>query len=288
MQLGELQHQIGRFTDRGVSVIALSVDEPMASLAMIRRLGLRFDLASDPDQAIVRAFHVQNPDTRELALHAVYIIDPNGKVFFRKVGRRRPVSAELIDAIDAWRGEYPRTDEKIAPRRRSAVAFPRNNYQTLLALSIVGPRPDTVPSEGLLGVQILIEQGRSDDALIAFRRLMDSASHAVEGELIDTATWLVRDIFLADTPAAIDAGKDLNRRLRRVSELETQMNTADSDDDRDALQQTLAGARARLSRARAEIDRHAAEWNLRYAKTTLRSFSEVARATARKTAASAP
>ena len=45
MQLGELQHQIERFERRGIAVVALSVDEPQASLAMIERLGLQAYLA---------------------------------------------------------------------------------------------------------------------------------------------------------------------------------------------------------------------------------------------------
>ena len=115
MQLGELQNQIARFERRQVNVVALSVDEPAASQAMVNRLGLSFPLGSDPEQQVIKAFRVQNPDTRELAIHAVYVVDEHGVVFYRKVGLRRPLSQELIDAIDAERGDYPRSDE--APAR---------------------------------------------------------------------------------------------------------------------------------------------------------------------------
>ena len=47
MQLGELQHQLARFERRQGDILALSVDEPEASLAMIDRLGLDFALALD-------------------------------------------------------------------------------------------------------------------------------------------------------------------------------------------------------------------------------------------------
>ena len=86
MQLGELQNQIERFARRDVTVIALSVDAPDDSLAMIERLGLTFTLGSDPDQNVVKAFRVQNPDTKELVLHAVYIVDPEGKVVLSQSG----------------------------------------------------------------------------------------------------------------------------------------------------------------------------------------------------------
>ena len=104
MQLGELQHQIARFQRRGVNVAALSVDKPRDSEAMVKRMGLTFALGSDADQAVIKAFRVQNPDTQELALHAVYIVDQQRRVFYRKVASRRPTSPELIDAIDAYRG----------------------------------------------------------------------------------------------------------------------------------------------------------------------------------------
>lgn len=143
MQLGELQHQISRFESRNVEVVAVSVDAPNESLAMIDRLGLSFALGADPDQALIQTFRVQNPDTQELAIHAVYLIAPDGEIFYRKVGRRRPVSAELIDAIDYFLGDYPRTDEALEPRQRIAVAYPRNDFRCsrpLAASQICRPR----------------------------------------------------------------------------------------------------------------------------------------------------
>ena len=92
MQLGELQHQLNRFQDREVSIVALSVDPAPESVAMVERLGLDFAVASDEEQRVIRQFRVQNPDTQELALHAVYIVDGRGEIYYRKVGLRRPVS----------------------------------------------------------------------------------------------------------------------------------------------------------------------------------------------------
>ena len=144
MQLGELQSQIERFQRREVTVIALSVDAPGDSLAMIERLGLSFALLSDPDQEVVQAFKVQNPKTKQLALHAVYIVDTDGKVFYRKVASRRPTSEELIDAIDAHRGVYPSTIDEAKPRTRSAVAYPKNNFQGLMELAAAEQLPGSV------------------------------------------------------------------------------------------------------------------------------------------------
>lgn len=278
MQLGELQSQFERFERRGVSIIALSIDPAKDSVAMIERLGLAFSLASDPNQRIIQMFGVQNPDTRELALHAVYIIDEQGKIFYRKVGRRRPTSTELIDAIDAFRGEYPQHD-KTEPRSGPLnVAYPQNNYQALLEISAVTELSATVNRPALDEVMALIEQRRSDDAVFAFRRLITLSTDADTQALFDTAAWMAREVYVGNQPAAITAGKELRKRLSRVNQLSTDLEQADSDNGKDELLHMLARARAGLSVTRADIQKQAAGWNLRYAKTMLRSYRELARA----------
>jgi hypothetical protein len=285
VQLGELQHQIERFERRGVSVIALSVDEPEASLAMIDRMGLSFPLGSDPDQRVIQAFRVQNPDTRELAIHAVYIVDGDGVIFYRKVGLRRPVSQELIDAIDAFRGEYPRTDEAVAAPEPIAVAWPRNNFQALLGVSAVDRLPAGIDPDGFGQVLALHEARRSDDALVAFKGLMTASTTAGEEALLDSAAWLMRQRFFAGNSRAIEVGQQLAWRLSRIRELERALDKAVGADEKDELLHTLARARAGLTVTRTEIDNHADEWNLRYVKTSLRSYREVVRAELRMRAA---
>ena len=66
--------------------------------------------------------------------------------------------------------------------------------------------------------------------------------------------------------------------MRLVRDLGEQQAAADALEARDALQQRLERARAGLARIRAEVDRNAQAWQLRSAKTTLRSYREVARA----------
>jgi len=278
VQLGELQHQFDRFERRGVTVLALSVDEPAASLAMIERMGLRFDLGSDPDQQVIKAFRVQNPDTRELAIHAVYIVDDDGVIFYRKVGLRRPVSQELIDAIDAFRGNYPRTDEVVEPRQRVAVAWPQNNFQALIGVSSVDALPTTVNQQSVDNVLEILGERRSDDALVAFKTLAGSAADASEEDLLDTAAWLIQQRFFQDNPDAIETGRLLSWRLGRIRELEDALETTTDEDEKDELLHTLARARAGLTVTQTEISSHADAWNLRYVKTSLRSYREVVRA----------
>ncbi len=244
---------------------------------MINRLGLTFDLASDPNQRIIKAFRVQNPDTAELAIHAVYIVNKAGEVIYRKVGRRRPVSAELIDAVDAYRGEYPTNDRRVGrPERR--VAYPSNNFQTLIEMSVTPDLPTSIGHEALQPVLDLIEAGQSsDDVLIAFRRFVAEWTRVPQEDLLDAANWLARQRFIADKPEAIAAGQDLQRRLRRLAELESRLEHSTNDAEKDVLLHRVAAARGGLTKARATVRNHAADWQLRYAQGALRGYREVAR-----------
>ncbi len=280
MQLGELQNQIERFERRSATIVGISVDAPTDSLAMIERLGLTFPLGSDPDQEVVRAFGVQNPDTRELALHAVYIVEPGGHIVYRKVARRRPVSAELIDALDAHAGVFPQHDPA-APPARIAVAYPRNNFQALVEMAGVEALPAGIDGKRFSNVQQLVAEGRSDDALFAFKALVESSLAAGSDALFDAAAWLVRERFFANNEAAMTVGLDLRRRLARVAELEARERAIASTAEHDEVLHALAAARAGLTRVRATVSNQAEAWNLRYAKASLRGYREVVRAVLR-------
>ena len=274
MQLGELQHQIARFQRRGVNVAALSVDKPRDSEAMVKRMGLTFALGSDADQAVIKAFRVQNPDTQELALHAVYIVDQQRRVFYRKVASRRPTSPELIDAIDAYRGVYPQNDPA-EPRRRASVAYPTNNFQALLAVDAAQELPASIDQQRYQSLLNMRQLVHNDDALIAVRRLMEQSTQASEGDLLTLAALLARQAyFQADHPALTQAA-NLRQRLQRVRQLETQLETG-TDNQRDSLLEQLASARALLTRTRAIISEQADAWRLRSLKTAVRSYREVA------------
>ena len=235
-------------------------------------------MGSDPAQTVVKKFGVQNPDTEELALHAVYIVDQQGQVFYRKVGRRRPISEELLDAIDSFNGEYPRTETR-APRPPRSVAWPSNNFQTLLELSSVTEAPSGVDRGELNAVLDQLRAGESDESIIAFKAL--AGSGAARSDLMRAAAWLTRQRFVAKYPDAQSAGEDLARRLRRVRELEERLEDNPeqelSVDERDQLLQTLGQARGGLARARATVVNNQKLWNLDYAQGMLRSYREVAR-----------
>ena len=280
MQLGELQSQLKRFKRRGASVVALSVDRPSESTAMIERMGLAFPIASDAKQTVLKAYGVQNPTTQELALHAVYIIDRDSTIFYRKVARRRPTSNELIDAIDYHSGGYPQHDDRTPTDSRVAVAYPRNNYQALIELASVNSLPAAIDAAAFNSV-LTTAALDSDDATVAFKALMRSSTRASDTELLDTAAWLVRQRFLANNAEAIALGLKLNARLIRVRELESVHAASKGTAAEDAALQELTRARGSLSLLRAEIDANANQWALRYLKASLRGYREVARAARR-------
>lgn len=257
-----------------MQIAALSVDEPQHSRGLIKRLGLNFALGSDPEQTVVKSFGVQNPDTQELALHAVYIVSSEGEVFYRKVARRRPGAEELLDAIDAFRGVYPVTESR-QPRPPRSVAWPENNFQTLLALTAADSPPAPLDRSALDEVLRLLRAGKTDDSIIRFKALAGTGGS--EAQLRQAAAWLTRVRFIANHPDALEAGTQLAQRLRRVRELETRLAATKDADQRDEILQTLGKARGGLSLARAKVANSQDRWNLQYAQGMLRSYSEVGR-----------
>lgn len=97
-------------------MVGISVDEPQHTLEWVTNKQIPFDMLADPDQRIIGQFGLINEDQTELSLHAIYIVDESGKVFYRKVARRRAYSDELLDALDYQAGTYrPRVKAKPAP-----------------------------------------------------------------------------------------------------------------------------------------------------------------------------
>lgn len=87
-------------------MVGISVDDPADTVPWADKKGFTFPMLSDPQQRIIGKFGLINEDEPELSLHAIYIVDGAGKVFYRKVARRRAYSDELIDALDYRAGSY--------------------------------------------------------------------------------------------------------------------------------------------------------------------------------------
>lgn len=88
--------------------MAISVDGTRDAAKMVKRDGLPFTVLSDPPRKVVDLFGLRDTDEKdEMSRASVYIADPSGEIYYRKIGWKRPSSQELIDAIDYYRGRWP-------------------------------------------------------------------------------------------------------------------------------------------------------------------------------------
>ncbi len=232
---------------------------------MIQRMKLGFPILSDENQLVQKSYGVQNPDTEELALHAVFIVNADRRVVYRKIAGRRPLSQELLDAIDHARGEYPLGDH--APQRGDIpVAFPTNNFQTLLELANAARLPQGINGAELNHIIQLRRQGALDEATIAYKAFV--AQHRrthTEQELLSTAAWLTRQTIELPSEAVI-AGQALSQALLR----ERQYQNSDQPEYQSSQQE--------LEQLRGLVRNNARNWRLGAAKSTLRGYRELTKA----------
>lgn len=95
-----------------MTLALISVDTPQTSIPWAEKKGFTFPMLSDPDMEVIKGWGLQNKDVPDLALHAVYILDPDGTIFYRKVARRRAYSQEFLDAIDFHLGDWTPSEER--------------------------------------------------------------------------------------------------------------------------------------------------------------------------------
>jgi hypothetical protein len=264
VQLGELQSQMSRFNARDVNVVALSVDPVKESRSMVGRMKLSFALVSDQHQSIMKEYGVRNPDTQELALHAVFILDEDQKVFYRKVASRRPVSQELLDAIDYHYGRYPLGDKALV-RGDIPVAYPRNNFQALIELGQTSELPKGVIAEDLAPVLLVLQAGKSDAAVITFRQWVQKNPMPLE-EYLQVVRWLTINTMSVDS-ATILAGRELDEALIQLGALREQ---------RPSSAKKLETAQLRLENIRSKVRENAGVWRLSRLRGMLRGYRELA------------
>lgn len=127
-ELQALQGSLDAIKDRGASLVAISPQAPDASLSLVERLDLGFDVLSDLDQSVTRAYRLQfeltpalqaiypklgmdltqhNADgTWHLPVPATFVLDTAGVVRARHVDpnylERMPVD-DIVAALDSLR-----------------------------------------------------------------------------------------------------------------------------------------------------------------------------------------
>ncbi|MRG96970.1 peroxiredoxin family protein [Polyangium spumosum] len=101
-QLGQLASLNDRFRRLGVGLAAISVDTEAESRALADKLGVRYPLLRDDGLKTALAYGVAMQG-QDIAVPAVFVILPDGRIFFRQVGESindRPSNAELLDIVD--------------------------------------------------------------------------------------------------------------------------------------------------------------------------------------------
>jgi peroxiredoxin len=87
---------------KGVGLAAISVDTREESAELAAKLGARYPLLADERLEVALAFGVAM-EGRDIAVPAVFVVLPDGRIFFRQVGESladRPSNAQLLDLAD--------------------------------------------------------------------------------------------------------------------------------------------------------------------------------------------
>jgi peroxiredoxin len=105
-QLGDLDKRLADFTAAHAAVIAISTDSVDDATALHDRLGLHFDLYSDPDEAAATKWGVADFSVG-VAKPATFVVEPGGSIRFRHVGKTeldRPKVDDILAALAPDKG----------------------------------------------------------------------------------------------------------------------------------------------------------------------------------------
>jgi len=95
--LAEFKKKIASFERLNTRILALSVDAPKQSQAVVRNLDLPFDLLCDVDKHVIDLYHLRNPHEHGgIAYPAIFVIAPSGKVHYRSLDG----TAQRVDLSD--------------------------------------------------------------------------------------------------------------------------------------------------------------------------------------------
>jgi peroxiredoxin len=101
-QLAELQTNQKKVADAGAIIVGISSD-PTADANKTRdKLGLNFELYSDPQLQVISQWGVEDVGSN-IARTAAFVVEPGGKVTYRRIGKGpsdQPPIEELLAALE--------------------------------------------------------------------------------------------------------------------------------------------------------------------------------------------
>ncbi|MGH9214673.1 MAG: peroxiredoxin family protein [Acidimicrobiales bacterium] len=133
-ELTGLQDALGRIKELGASLLAVSPQAPDASQTLVERLGLGYDVLSDLDQAVIRAYRLQFELPPELRGR----VPPDGH------GARRAQRRRIVEPAGARHVRARPRRHRPRPARRPELSGPDGRRSDPLGarrlpLNCVGP-----------------------------------------------------------------------------------------------------------------------------------------------------
>jgi len=102
-QLSELQTNQLQFARAGAVIVGISSDSVEDANKTRDKLGLNFELYSDPQLEVISQWGVEDVSTN-IARPAAFVVEPGGSVTYRRIGKSpadQPPIDELIAALNA-------------------------------------------------------------------------------------------------------------------------------------------------------------------------------------------
>ena len=97
-QMGQLQQEIGRFQEKGASVLGISVDSPWSHKAWAEERGIGFPLLSDFQREVIEEYGVKHE--AGFPQRAYFVIDKEGIVRAKKIEDSPGDQPEVEDVLD--------------------------------------------------------------------------------------------------------------------------------------------------------------------------------------------
>lgn len=103
-----IQKHLGEFEQRGIRVVAISVDSPEASRKLCNQQGYTYTFLSDPKAEVIRRYDLLHagggPENSDIARPAEFLIDSSGVVRWVNLTddfRVRARPEQMLQIIDA-------------------------------------------------------------------------------------------------------------------------------------------------------------------------------------------
>ena len=101
-QLAELQANQKKFADAGAIIVGISSDSVEDANKTRDKLGLNFELYSDPSLTVITKWGVEDVGAN-IARPAAFVVEPGGAITYRRIGKApsdMPSISELVAALE--------------------------------------------------------------------------------------------------------------------------------------------------------------------------------------------